>query len=113
MRLTQKTAHYLRARYPKDVAHVLQSTLSKARARHPTVADSEITFADDSILRIQHGDLIPEGIRVHVVRYTPGEQASTVRSKVQPKAQKDDESGQSPLRGRDFKNGELFSPCPG
>lgn len=100
-----KTVYYLRARrdgQPFD----LQSVIKKARKKKSTCAATEVELGGGDVVRIQHYIARNGRTHLHLTRYVPGVQASTL----QPKATtaEDDEGAQPPPSGKEFKEGDCF-----
>jgi len=103
--VTTKTLYYLRAR--RDGAPFdLQSIISRARRKRNNCAATEITLGGADVVRIQHYSGAGGRVRLHLSRYVPGVQASTL----QPKATtaEDDEGAEPPPKGKEFKDGDCF-----
>lgn len=101
----RKTIYYLRA--VKDGNPLdLENFVVKARVLLPTVADTEIGFSDNQIIRIQHYEQTPTGVFIHLVRYVPGETAPTL----EPRANQaeDDEGQEDAPEGKEYKDGDSF-----
>lgn len=102
---TTKTLHYLRVRrdgQPFD----LQSEIKKARKKKSNCAATEVELGGGDVVRIQHYTTASGRLLLHLTRYVPGVQASTL----QPKATtpEDDEGAQPPPKGKEFKDGDCF-----
>lgn len=102
---TRKTAYYFRA-INRKIAVDLQSLLKKTRQVFGNVAASEITLGAEEVIRIQHYRDNDVGVFLHLVRYLPGEKASTLLPK-SIKAE-DDEGSHSPPTGTEYKDGDSF-----
>jgi len=105
MSRTVKTIHYLRARR-ENRPFDLQSLVKRARKMKPNCVDNEIELGGGDVVRIQHYRVASGGVRLHLTRYVPGEQAATLRPKVA--APEDDEGAQPPPENREFKDGDGF-----
>lgn len=102
---TTKTVYYLRARRD-DQPFDLQSIAKKARKKKSTCDATEIELGGGDVVRIQHFSNSNGRTLMHLTRYVPGVQASTL----QPKATtaEDDEGAQPPPKGKEFKDGDCF-----
>lgn len=102
---TTKTVYYLRARRD-DQPFDLQSIAKRARRKKNNCAATEIELGGGDVVRIQHFSTSNGRTLLHLTRYVPGVQASTL----QPKATtaEDDEGAQPPPRGKEFKDGDCF-----
>ena len=102
---TTKTIYYLRARRD-DQPFDLQSIAKRARRKRTTCAATEMELGGGDVVRIQHFSTANGRTLLHLTRYVPGVQASTL----QPKATtaEDDEGAQPPPRGKEFKDGDCF-----
>ncbi|WP_447077819.1 hypothetical protein [Shewanella algae] len=101
----RKTIYYLRAvkdGYPLD----LEELMVKARVQLPTVADTEVGFSDNQIIRIQHYDSTPAGVFIHLVRYVPGDTAPTLEPRTNQA--EEDEGHEDAPDGKEFKDGDSF-----
>lgn len=100
-----KTVYYLRARRGANLFD-LQAVVEKARKKKKTCDTTEVTLGDGDVVRIQHYSKSGGRARLHLSRYIPGVQASTL----QPKATtvQDDEGTQPPPKGKEFKDGDCF-----
>ncbi len=102
---TTKTLYYLRARRDGEPFD-LQSIAARARRKKSNCGATEITLGAGDVVRIQHYSGAGGRVRLHLSRYVPGVQASTL----QPKATtaEDDEGTQAPPTGKEFKDGDCF-----
>ncbi|MCC3255909.1 hypothetical protein [Xanthomonas campestris] len=102
---TTKTVYYLRARLG-DQPFDLQAIAKRARVKKSTCDATEIELGGGDVVRIQHFSNANGRTLMHLTRYVPGVQASTL----QPKATtpEDDEGAQPPPRGKEFKDGDCF-----
>lgn len=103
--ITTKTLYYLRARRDGEPFD-LQSIVARARRKKSSCGATEITLGAGDVVRIQHYSGAGGRVRLHLSRYIPGVQASTL----QPKATtaEDDEGAQAPPTGKEFKDGDCF-----
>jgi len=100
-----KTLYYLRARRG-DLPFDLQAVVAKARGKKRDVAATEVELGGGDIVRIQHYSVQAGRVRLHLSRFVPGVQASTLQPGV--KTPEEDEGAQAPPRGREFKDGDCF-----
>lgn len=100
-----KTLYYLRARRDGEPFD-LQAIMARARRRKSNCGATEVELGGGDVVRIQHYSVAGGRMRLHLSRYVPGIQASTL----QPKATsaEDDEGAQAPPRGKEFKEGDCF-----
>ena len=103
--MTSKTLYYLRARRDGELFD-LQSITKTARRKKSNCADSEITLGGGDVVRIQHYSTLGGRTRLHLSRYIPGVQASTLQPKTT--SAEDDEGTQPPPNGKEFKDGDCF-----
>ena len=101
----RKTLYYVRAVNGSDAVN-LKTLIVKARTKFPTVADSELEFGAQDIIRIQHYRETTAGVFLHLVRYVPGEKASTLLPK--SNRAEDNEGSESAPAGKEFKDGDSF-----
>lgn len=102
---TTKTLYYLRVRRDGGLFD-LQSVMAKARKKRSNCAASEVALGGGDVVRIQHYSVSGGRIRVHLSRYIPGVQASTLQPKTT--TPEDDEGTQAPPKGKEFKDGDCF-----
>ena len=102
---TTKTFYYLRARRDGNPFD-LQAIVARTRRWKSNCGATEVELGGGDVVRIQHYSVTGGRIRLHLSRYVPGVQASTL----QPKATsaEDDEGAQAPPRGKEFKEGDCF-----
>lgn len=100
-----KTLYYLRAKRDGKPFN-LQAIVAKARRKKNNCGATEVELGGGDVVRIQHYSVANGRTRIHLSRYVPGVQASTL----QPKAAsaEDDEGVQAPPRGKEFKDGDCF-----
>lgn len=104
-----KKAYYLRSKGADNKLLDLQKTITSAREKKSTVAESEISLPGKEVLRIQH--YRPSGtntpyVLLHIVRYFPGDEASILKPKVH--VAEDNEGAVPAPEGSEFKDGDSF-----
>lgn len=102
---TTKTLYYLRARRDGNPFD-LQAIVARARRRKSNCGATEVELGGGDVVRIQHYSVASGRIRLHLSRYVPGVQASTLLPKAT--SAEDDEGAQAPPRGKEFKEGDCF-----
>lgn len=100
-----KTLYYLRARR-NGAPFDLQAITARARRRKNTCGATEVQLGAGDVVRMQHYSVSAGRLRLHLTRYVPGVQASTLLPKAT--SAEDDEGAQAPPRGKEFKDGDCF-----
>jgi len=101
----KKTLYYLRARRD-DEPFDLQAMVARARRRKDNCGATEVELGGGDVVRIQHYSISGGRMRLHLSRYVPGVQASTLQPN--STSAEDDEGAQAPPRGKEFKEGDCF-----
>lgn len=100
-----KTIYYFRALGHNDHPVDIQKPLTALLRKLSNAGSTEYRFADE-VIRVQRRKIESGFLKLHFISYRPGEKSPTIK----PKASTidDEEIGQAPQAGREFKESECF-----